>query len=73
MAYIIKDSNRFDTERSPWYYYENEDDFEDIKEVEENYTGDEIRETVVDYADLYAYTQSELEKLFNEAPNGYIP
>jgi hypothetical protein len=73
MAYIIKDSNRFDTERSPWYYYENEDDFEDIKEVEENYDGDEIRQTVVDYEDLYDYTQSELEELFNEGSIGYVP
>jgi hypothetical protein len=74
MAYIIKDSNRFDTRGSPWYYIEDEYGYKDIEDVKECYPNDvEVRITDEDYNDLYGYDQDELEELFNEAPSGYIP
>jgi hypothetical protein len=78
MAYIIKDYNiRYGggsaNGTDSWYHVADEEDYENITEVEEDFPNAKVRKTNEDFWDLCNYEQDELEEVFNEASGGYTP
>lgn len=73
MSWIIKGDTNPYSSNGNWFYTADEDDYDSIEEVKEEYPNDEVRETEIDYYDLCDYSQEELEEEFNKSGPGYQP